>query len=121
MHLDPRFRVVPARNMTERGDGNRAIELAIDPMQQIQVEFRGHALRIVIRGNEDTLRFDSIDANEQLRAFTQCFPHRAQQVDRGRAGHVAYGGAREESEARSIADGWRQYQPVHEVAFYRVY
>ena len=43
MHLDPRAIVVPDRAVAERVDGDRAVQLAVDPREQVEVERRGHA------------------------------------------------------------------------------
>ena len=45
MHLDPRQYVVPARLVAERVDRNVAVELAVDPVEQVEVELRPSPLR----------------------------------------------------------------------------
>ena len=52
MHLDPRQDVVPAGLVAEGVDRDVAAELAVDAVEQIEVELGGHAFRIVIGGDQ---------------------------------------------------------------------
>ena len=51
MHFDPAQHVVPARFVGEGVDRNVGAELAVDPVEQVEVELGGHALGIVIGGD----------------------------------------------------------------------
>src|SRR5262249_52957326 len=48
MHLDPAVLAVIAGMVLERGEVEIGVKLAIDPRQQVQVEFGGDAFRIVV-------------------------------------------------------------------------
>src|SRR5207244_12398263 len=48
MHFDAAVRVIPARLVAEAGQVEIGTELAVDACEQIQIECRGDACRIVI-------------------------------------------------------------------------
>ena len=68
MHLDPRQDVVPARFVAEGIDRNVAVELAIDPFEQVEIERGGDAFRVVIGGDQPLDRLDPVHADQQPRA-----------------------------------------------------
>ena len=77
VHFDPRQYVVPARFMAERVGRDRAVELAVDPLEQIEVEARRHTVRIVIGGDQPLDRLDPVHADQQARAGAEQFAEMA--------------------------------------------
>ena len=120
MHLDPRAVVVPDRTVAEGVDRDGAVQLAVDPVEQVAVERRRHALRIVIGGDQHLAGLGPVHADQQHRAFAQRAPHRAQQVGRHGGRHVADGRAGEESQFGGIRHHRGQRQRAHEIALQRM-
>src|SRR5262245_52196422 len=78
IHLDAALGLVVDGVMREAAKVEIAIELAVDPGEQIEVERRGHAARIVIGGKQNRRRFLQVDTDqkdtpwaEQLRGIGQ--------------------------------------------------
>src|SRR3546814_19285246 len=67
VHFDACVDIVPHRAVAEILDRYIAAELAIDPFEQIEVERRGHAGRILIGGFEHAAVLDPVDAGQQPR------------------------------------------------------
>ena len=65
MHLDARFGRVPDGAVAEGVDVEVAAELAVDPDEQVAVERRRDAERIVVREQQLALRLDEIGADEE--------------------------------------------------------
>src|SRR5579864_7977537 len=68
MHFDAALRGVEEGAMLERRKVEIGSELAIDPRQQVQIEFRRHAGGIVIGVMQDRVILDQIDADQKQRA-----------------------------------------------------
>ena len=68
MHLDPRQHVVPARLVAEGVERDVAVELAVDPLEQVEVELGGDAFRVVIGRDQPLDRLDPVHADQQPRA-----------------------------------------------------
>ncbi len=87
MHLDPGFGLVPEGPVAEMLDRDGAAELAVDAVEQVEVEGGRHAGGIVIGGDEDVLSLDPVDADQQHRArAAEVVGHGAQQVRRAVGG-----------------------------------
>ena len=68
VHFDARQDVVPARFMAEGVDRDVAVELAVDALEQVEVELGGDALGIVIGGDQPLDRLDPVHADQELGA-----------------------------------------------------
>ena len=64
-HLDPLVLRVPTRDVLEALDIEVAAELAVDHMQDVAVELRRHAARVVVRRLEPRWVLDEIGAEQQ--------------------------------------------------------
>ena len=84
MHFDARLGIVPTNEMAERIHGRRAPKLAVDPMQEIEIERCRYPLRVVIGRQKHICIFEAIDADQQHRTRAQRRCHAAQQIDGGR-------------------------------------
>ena len=71
MHLDARFQGVPHSAMREPIDVEVAIELAVDPHQQVAVERRGHLQRIVVGEQQRAFLLHQVGAEQQCIADGQ--------------------------------------------------
>ena len=71
VHLDARLRGVPDRAMRELADVEVGAELAVDPHQQVAVERRRHAERIVVGQQQVALRLHEVGADQQRVAGRQ--------------------------------------------------
>ena len=98
VHLDARQDVIPARLVAEGVDRHVAVELAVDPLEQVEVERGGDALRIVISGDQPLDRLHPVHPDQQLRADAEQVAEMAQQVGRGAGHEIADGRARKEAE-----------------------
>src|SRR5207237_9471393 len=67
MHLDAPVGRVVKRAMTERCKIEVAAELAVHAPQDVDIEPRGDACRVVIGGVEDRLVLDQVDADDHGR------------------------------------------------------
>ena len=65
VHLDAGFGRVPDRAVIEGGDVEGPAQLAIDSDQQVAVERRRHAERIVVRHEQIALGLDEIGADQE--------------------------------------------------------
>ena len=119
MHLDPRQDVVPARLVTKSIDGDVAIELAIDPFEQVQIERGGDAFRVVVGGDQPVDRLDPVHADQKPRTDTEELAEIAQQIGRRARHEIADGRARKESELGQIRDLGRQVERPGEVGGHR--
>jgi hypothetical protein len=63
-HLDPLALAVEERDVVERIDVEVRVELAVDHVQHVAVELRGHALAVVVRGLEHLRVLDEVGAEE---------------------------------------------------------
>src|SRR4051794_36981575 len=52
VHFDARQDVVPARLVSKGVQGNVAVELAIDPLDKVEVELGRDAFGVVVRGEQ---------------------------------------------------------------------
>ena len=71
MHLDPAVVAVIAGMVLERGEVEIGVKLAIDPRQQVQVEFGGDAFRIIVGGTQHRDVFNEIDADNENSVVAQ--------------------------------------------------
>ena len=97
-----------------------AFQFAVDPVHQIKIETRGHALRIVIRIEQHLPILDQIHPDQQLRAHTQCLAHRTQQVDSGARHHIANGRSGEKAELGQMFNRLGQFDPAHKIGLHRM-
>ncbi len=100
MHLDAGIGIVPARDMAQAGDRDRALELAVDSPREVEVELARNPAGIVIGGLEHGCILDQIHPDQEQRLNPviglKRQPHRAQQLDRGPGDHIADGRTGEE-------------------------
>jgi len=68
MHLDAALSLVIDRVMGEAVEIDVAVELAIDTLEQIEVEGSGHAALVVIGRDQDRRILLEIDTDEKRRA-----------------------------------------------------
>src|SRR3546814_7497685 len=68
MHLDPGQRLVPDRAVAESVDGDRAAKLAVDPIEQVEVERGRDPGRVVIGGHQHVFAFHPIHPDQQQRS-----------------------------------------------------
>ena len=108
VHFDPRQDVVPARLVAEGVERDVAVELAVDALEQVEVELGGHALRVVIGGDQALDRLHPVHADQQLRAGAEQAAELAQQVGRAPRHEIADGRAGEEAELGQVGDSGRQ-------------
>ena len=71
VHFDPLHRRVPDRTMREGIEIERAAQLAIDADEQVAVERRRHAERIVVGQQQVALGLDEVRAEQQEVAGTE--------------------------------------------------
>jgi hypothetical protein len=100
------------RDVAQPVERERPAELAVDPPREVEVEFGGDALRVVVGGLEHGDVLDEVHADQQLRIPAERQAHRAQQVDRGARDHVADRRAGEEAELGQAGDGFGQGAPA---------
>ena len=95
MHLNSPLAVVPARFVAEIGHVEITTQLAIDPLEQVEVERGGHSDGVVIRGEQ--LRHGLFQVGRKQKAITrsQLFANVAQKIFHHRALQVADGAAHE--------------------------
>ena len=65
VHFDPRFCIVPDYTVGERIDRDGAIQFAVDPFEQIEVESRSNPLCVIISRNQRIQMFDPVKTDEQ--------------------------------------------------------
>ncbi len=104
MNLDPRQYLVPARVMAEGADRNIAIELAVDPDEEVERELRSHALGIVVGGDQAIDRLHAVHSDQKLRARPKQRAELTEDVGRAARYEIADGRAWEEAELRKILD-----------------
>ena len=83
---------------------NVAVELAVDAVEQVEVELRRHAFGVVIGGDQPFDRLDPIHADQELRAGPEQVAELAQQVGRAPRHEIADGRAGEEAELGQMRD-----------------
>ena len=83
-------------------------ELAIDARQQIEIEFRGDTLGIVVGAVENLRVLDQIDADHEQRARAQHVAGMAQKFARFVRLEIADGRAGKEADPRQRRDHGRQ-------------
>src|SRR5947209_3539730 len=82
MHFDARQYVVPPCLVTEGVDRHVAVELAVDPLEQVEVELGGDSLGLVIGGDQPLDRPHAVRADQQLGAGPEQRAGRAQAITR---------------------------------------
>ena len=108
VHLDPPEHVVPPRLVGEGVDRDVGAKLAVDAVEQVEVELGGHALGVVIGGDQPVDRLDPVHADQQLRAGAEDVAEMAQQVGRAARHEIADRRAGEEAESLEPGDLGRQ-------------
>src|SRR3546814_17218057 len=91
-------------------------ELAIDPFEQIEVERRGHAGRIVIGGFEHADVLDPVDADQNKRPVAARGVPGAQKIDRGECAHIPERHSRKKAANRTGREFPTQYTTTGENA-----
>ena len=97
MHFDPAEERIVEGPVAEAIYLEIPLELAVDPMQQVQVELRGDALGIRVRGIEGGLVFLQVHADQQDAARSHRFARMPEERDRFGRREIADGGARKEN------------------------
>jgi hypothetical protein len=118
VHLDSALAGIPARFVRESAQVEVAIQLAVDAPEEVEVERRRDASRIVIGGEELRDRFDQIGAEQESVALAQARAHVAQEDRRARPVEVADRAAEEQQEQGlgSASGAHGALQPVEEIA-----
>ncbi len=104
MHFDARALAVEEGVMLEAREVELGAELAIDAREQIEIELRGDALRVVVGLLQDLRVLHQIDADDEDRAVAEDAAGVAQERRRLVRLEVADGRAREETGARQRLD-----------------
>ena len=121
MHLDPRPVVVPHRLVPERRHRHVAVQFAVDPLQQVQVERRRHPRRIVIGRHQHVGRLDPVHPDQQHRPLAQRCAHRPQQVGRHQRRHVADRRSGKEPQLGAVRHRGGQRDRPHEIGLHRIH
>ena len=100
---------------SKRGEIELGAELAVDARQQIEIELRGDALRVVVGLLQDLRVLHQIDADDEGRAAAEDAAGVAQERRRLVRLEIADGRAREESGARQLRDRGRQIERLAEI------
>ena len=126
MHLDAPERGIEIRMMGEPLAAEIAAEFPVDPVQQIEVEGRGHAARIVVGGMQPGRRLDQVGANQHAVRLAACARQEGarftrRQVADGRAWKINHAPSprtqrREADPVRKVANHGRDAQPGKVVA-----
>ena len=107
VHLDTRLRAIPHGAMREAIEIDPGAELAIDAQQQVLVERRSDAQRIVVGEQQTPLRLHQVDAKQQRVALREARADVLQ--ERRGAGRVEVPDVRsEERDQRAAGDGGRR-------------
>ena len=101
--------------MLEGGKIEIGAELAIDAGQQIEIEFRGHALGIVIGGTQNLDVLDEIDADDENCPAAECVGGVAQKLCRLVRLEIADGRSWEETDARQRGNRRRHLEGLGEI------
>jgi hypothetical protein len=104
VHFDARQNLAPAGFVPERVEGDVAVELAVDPLKQVEVELGRNPFRLVIGREQALRRLHPVHADQQLRAGAEQAAELAQQVGRAPRHEIADGRAGEEAELRKRGD-----------------
>ena len=120
VHLDPAQGIVPDRLVAKSLDRNVPVQFGIDPVQQVEVEGRGHPRRIVIGADQDVDVLDPVHADDELRALAKRLLHRTQQIDGAAGDEITDRRAREETELRRALYFSREREGPGEVRLDRI-
>ena len=71
MHFNPAFLFIIPDEVFERSQIELGAQFAIDAPQDVPIESRGDAGRIVVRPEQHLLRLDQIDAEQEAVAISQ--------------------------------------------------
>ena len=104
MHLNCGLALVPAGFVRERIEGKIAVKFAIDTDQKVEIEFRRHALLVVVGGDQGLDVLAQVDADNGLAAVSDMLAHPAEQSDRVGWPKIAERAAREKRRARASGD-----------------
>ena len=71
IHFDSGIVAIVNRKVREGLEIEIGLELAVDPDQEIEIEFRGDSGRIVVRGDEDAFVLFEVDADDETRVWAE--------------------------------------------------
>src|SRR3954447_1734563 len=94
-HLDAALAGVPPGAVRKPVEIEIATELAVDAREQVLVERRGHAERVVVGSDKIRLRLHKIDTDDEEGALPQKTPGAGEELARLVRREVADGGAGE--------------------------
>ncbi len=115
VHLDRRFVLVPACLVAELCRREVGVQLAVDAMQEVEVELGGDAFAVVVGGQQDVELLAQVDADDGGALPAGMAPHLPQE-GRGLGGvEIADGGAGEEADAAGPGQLVRQIEVGGEV------
>ena len=107
--------------MAEGVDGYIAVELAIDPFEQIEVESGGDAFGVIVGGEQPLDRFYPVHPDQQLRARAEQGAELAEQVGRAPRDEIADGRTGEKAKLVKLVDAAGQAERAGEIGDDRDY
>ncbi len=100
VHLDRGLTLVPSGLVGERLDRKIAFELTIDAAEKVEIELRGDASSVIVRGDQNPDVFAQVDSDNRLATLTDMLAHAAKQGGGFGLPKIAECGARKKSGAR---------------------
>ena len=79
VHLDRELTLVPSGLVGERLDRKIAFELTIDAAEKVEIELRGDASSVIVRGDQSPDVFAQVDSDDRLATLTDMLAHAAKQ------------------------------------------
>src|SRR5580700_2078572 len=79
VHLDCGLALVPPGFVGERIESKIAPEFAIDADQKVEIEFRGHALLVIVSRDQGRDVLAQVDADDRLAALSHMLTHPAKE------------------------------------------
>src|SRR5262249_10152882 len=120
VHLDPALLAVIASVMLERGEVEIGVKLAIDPRQQVQVEFGGDAFRIVVGGTQHLDALNEIVADNENSSVAKGRAGMIQEFYRLVMLEIADSRSRKKTDTRQIGDRRRHVKRQRKVGDHRM-
>ena len=99
VHLDRGPTLVPSGLVGERRDRKIAFEFTIDAAEKVEIELRGDASSVIIRGDQSPDVFAQVDSDNRLATLTDMLAHTAKQGGGFGAPEIAECGARKKGGA----------------------
>ena len=99
--------------------GNVAVELAVDSLEQVEVELGGDAFGIVVGGEQPLDRLHPVHPDQQLRAGAEQRAELPQQIGRAPRHEIADGRAGEEAELGQMLETAGKRERPREVGDHR--